>query len=173
MNSLRRITIEYSEQEDRIRLAGLTQSSQTVIMWFTMRLMSRLIVHCLGLLERGSLESKIILTENEKSKESIQNFVQKSAEEQIIKETPVEVSVESPEHLIVEIDVKNTDSGLSIIFKGKSDSVHNIFFNGEQLRQWLAMLYSVWQKAEWPKTMWPDWIEKDHSLPTPSEISVH
>ena len=173
MSSLKRITIEYNEQEDRISLAGLTQSGQTVTMWITMRLMSRLIIHCLGLLERGSLEPKKIPTENPKSKESNQNFVQKSAEEQIVKETPVEMSVDSPEHLIIEIDVTNTGSGLSIIFKGEPDSVHDIFFNGEQLRQWLAMLYTVWQKAEWPKAIWPAWMEKDRSQPTRSEISVH
>ncbi len=173
MSSLKRITIEYNEQEDRISLAGLTQSGQTVTMWITMRLMSRLIIHCLSLLERDSLEPKKIPTENQKSKERIQNFVQRSAEEQIVKETAVEVSVDSPEHLIIEIDVTNTGSGLSIIFKGEADSVHNIFFNGEQLRQWLAMLYTVWQKAEWPKTIWPAWMEKDRSQPTLSEISVH
>ena len=173
MSSLKRITIEYDEREDRIRLAGITQSNKTVTMWFTMRLMSRLIIHCLGLLETGSLEPKKTLKENQKPKESIQNFVQKSAEEQITKQPPVKVSADSPDHLIIEIDVKNTGRGLSIIFKGESDSIHDIFFNGEQLRQWLAMLHVVWQKAEWPETIWPDWMEKDHSQPSPGEISVH
>ena len=172
MSSIKRITTEYNEQEDRIRLAGLT-GSQTVTLWFTMRLMSRLITHCLGLLEGGTSEPKNTSPKSPQSRQSIQNFVQKSAEEQIPEESAVKVSADSPRHLIVEIDVKNASNGVVLVFKSESESVYDVFFELKKLRQWLGMLHMIWGKAEWPETIWPDWMEKDHSQPTPGEISVH
>ena len=173
MSSLRRITTEYSEQEDRIKLAGLTNNSQTVNLWFTMRLMSRLIIHCLSLLERNTPELEKTPTTSQQSRKTIQNFVQKSAEQQITEEKAVKVSADAPTHLVIEIDVKQTENGVSLIFKGESQSVYDIFFNREQLRQWLGMLHAIWGKTGWQTQIWPDWMANDHNQPNSEEKSVH
>ena len=102
MDNLKRITTDYDAQEDRITLAGLPDKGQALILWLTMRLTSRLIKHCLGLLEKGHLESKRISSTNKNSKENIQKFVQESAEQQTTYETAVKVSQNSPKHLYSE-----------------------------------------------------------------------
>lgn len=173
MGKLERITTDYDEQEDRITIAGLTDKGQTVVLWITMRLASRLIKHCLGVLEKDDPGSGEISRVNKHSNESIQNFVQKSAEEQTEPETAVEVTRNSPKHLIIEIDIKSVGTGVTLAFKAQFNNCYEIFLNSQQLRQWLGMLHTIWQKTEWPTEIWPDWMVVDNSQPTSGEISVH
>ena len=58
MSGLQKITTDYNEQEDRLTIAGLTEKNETVLFWLTMRLASRLIGHCLGILEKDVPEPK-------------------------------------------------------------------------------------------------------------------
>ena len=173
MGKLERITTDYDEQEDRITLAGLTDKGQTVVLWLTMRLASRLIKHCLGVLEKDHPEPEEIYSANKGSKESIQNFVQKSVEQQTAQETAVKVEENSPKYLVVEIDIKGVSAGVTLTFKEQFSTCYEIFLNSQQLRQWLGMLHAVWQKTEWPKEIWPDWMAADSSQPTSEEVSVH
>ena len=173
MGNLERITTNYDEQEDRITLAGLTDKGQTVVLWLTMRLASRLIKHCLGLLEKDNSGSGEVPKAKKDSRESIQNFVQKSAEEQTTQETAVEITRNSPKHLIVAIDIKSVGTGVTLGFKEQFNTCYEIFLDSQQLRQWLGMLHTIWPKTEWPTEIWPDWMVVDNSLPTSDEISVH
>ena len=174
MDNLKRITTDYDAQEDRITLAGLPDKGQALILWLTMRLASRLIKHCLSLLEKGHLESKRISSTNKNSKESIQKFVQESAEQQTTYETAVKVSQNSPKHLIVKIDIRSAGNGVTLSFKDQSSSCYELFLDSQQLRQWLGILHTMWQRAEWPTNVWPDWMETDNSQQKISgEISVH
>ena len=171
VSNLERITTEYIELEDRIRLAGLTEENQTVCIWLTMRLLKRLITHCLNLLEKNTPELKETPTQNEQSREIIHNFVQQSADQQVVEETAVKVTKNSPNHLAAEIDVKSDHGGVTIIFKGEFSSYYVIYLNNQQLRQWLGMLHIIWQKAEWSTLVWPDWMssspQETASLATP------
>tara|TARA_E500000331_G_C17260137_1_gene714871 strand:+ start:2286 stop:2807 length:522 start_codon:yes stop_codon:yes gene_type:complete len=173
MGNLERITTDYSEQEDRISIAGLTDKDQTLVLWLTMTLASRLIKHCLSLLEKDDSELGKGSNPNSNSGKRIQHFVQKSAEEQRAQETAVKVSRNSPSYLVIEIDIKGSSSGVTLSFKEQFSSCYEIFLNSQQLRQWLGMLYTVWQKTEWPKEIWPDWMVGGNSQPTSGEISVH
>ena len=173
MDNLERITTDYDEREDRITLAGLTDKGQTVVLWLTMRLASRLIKHCLSLLEKDDPETREISIANKNYNESMRNFVQKSAEQQTAQETAVEVTKNSSKYLVVEIDVKNVGTGVTLSFKEQLRTCHEIFLNRQQLRQWLGILHTIWQKTEWPTEIWPDWMVVDDFQPTSGEISVH
>ena len=173
MSSLKRITTEYNEREDRIRLAGFTDNNQTVSLWLTMRLMSRLINHCIKLLEKNTPETIEIPPANEQSRKSIQNFVQQSAEQQLVEETAVKVTKNSPKYLAAEIDVKSDHAGVTIIFKGEFSSNYSVYLNNQQLRQWLGMLHMIWQKAEWSTLIWPDWMSSSSLEATSSATSIH
>ena len=173
MSSLKRITTEYIELEDRIRLAGLIEDNQTVSIWLTMRLLRRLISHCINLVDENTPELKTSLNRNEQSSKSLKNFVQQSAKQQIVAETPVIVRENSPNHHAVEVDIKNDRAGVSITFKGEFSSSYSIYLNNEQLRQWLAMLHMIWQKAEWPALIWPDWMSSSSLETASGTTSIH
>ena len=173
MSSLKRITTEYIELEDRVRLAGLTGDDQTVSIWLTMRLLKRLINHCLNLLDTNTPELKTAPTQSEQSRENMKNFLQQSAEQQIVEEKEVKVTDNSPNYLVVEIDVKNSNNGIVLIFKGKFRPDYAVHLNNQQLRQWLGMLHMIWQKAEWPNLVWPDWMSSSSAETVPRLTSIH
>ena len=173
MSSLKRITTEYIESEDRIRLAGLTNDNQTIALWLTMRLLKRLIKHCLNLLEKNNPKLESASTQNEESGKSVQHFLQKSAERLIVEETVVKLTDQSPNYLAVEIDVRNDDAGVTLIFKGEFSSNYAIYLNNQQLRQWLGMLHMIWQKTEWSNLAWPDWLSNSPADIAPGLISIH
>ena len=54
MINLERITTEYVEVEDRIRLTGESEDNQTIVLWLTQRLLTQIISHLLGLIEKQS-----------------------------------------------------------------------------------------------------------------------
>lgn len=173
MSSLKRITIEYSEREDRIRLAGLTDNNQTIGLWLTMRLMSRLINHCLNLVEKNTPELEKTPATNQQSRKTVQKFIQQSAEQQLVDETAVKLANNSPNNLIVEIDIKNDSKGVAITFKDELNSNYETYLSSQQLRQWLGMLHMIWQKTEWPNLVWPDWMSNSPAETAPSLTSIH
>ena len=90
MYKIKRITSEYIDTEDRIRLIGLTEDGKTHALWFTLRLTNRLVVHCLNLLDQLSPEINKSAIDAQ-SRNDVQNLVQQSATRQIVEEPPVRV----------------------------------------------------------------------------------
>jgi len=173
MNRLKRITSEYVEIEDRIRVAGLTEKNKTLSLWFTMRLTSRLVTHCIALLGKHSPELKKAATNDDQLQKNLQNLVQQSAEQEIGEESAVSVTTDSPSYLIKEIDVKTSDGGVVLSFKQNKTSSYELYLKSQQLRQWLGILYLIWQKAEWPLHVWPDWMDKSKSNEISKKTSIH
>ena len=163
MNKLKRITSEYVEAEDRIRIAGLTEQNETLSLWLTMRLTSRLVTHCLALLEKNSPELK----------NNLQGMVRGSAGQEIVEESAVKVAKNSPSFLIREIDLKTSDELVVLVFKENKTSSYELYLESNQLRQWLGMLYLIWQKAEWPLHIWPDWMDKSKGSLISDTTSIH
>ena len=52
MPELQRITTEFIDSEDRIRLCGECSPQQTVVLWLTQRMLNRLVPHLLNWLEQ-------------------------------------------------------------------------------------------------------------------------
>ena len=173
MNKLKRITSEYIEAEDRIRIAGLTEKNETLSLWFTVRLSSRLVTHCITLLGKHSPELKKAATNDAQLQKNLQNLVQRSAEQEISEESAVSVASDSPSYLIKEIDVKTSDGGVVMSFKQDKTSSYELYLKSQQLRQWLGMLYLIWQKAEWPLHIWPDWMDKSKSNEISGKTFIH
>ena len=45
MRVLHRLTTDYVEEEDRIRVSGASANGDTVVLWLTQRLLNRLVPH--------------------------------------------------------------------------------------------------------------------------------
>ena len=172
MYQIKRITSEYIDTEDRIRLIGQTEDGKTYVLWFTLRLTNRLVVHCLNLLVQFSPEiSKSAI--DEQSRNDVQNLVQQSATRQIVEEPPVEVKSDSSNFLVQEIDVSYTPEGVLMTFRAADNKGFELHIGLQQLRQWLAMLYVIWQKAEWPIEIWPDWMVENKTEQNLRESPIH
>ena len=153
MAELQRITNEYLETEDRLRLTGETQTGEVVSIWVTQRLVLRLLPHLLECLNKS-------IDESSRAKPLLQGFAQQSAMTSLPSQPPVEPPRESTPWLVTEVDVAHAPPRVSINLKGMGGQQASLTMEYRQLRQWLAIIRGLWQRAEWPDSVWPAWMNE-------------
>ena len=167
MIHLQRITTEYIETEDRIRLGGEIGKSASIVLWLTQRLLSQVISHLLELIEKQSLNLA-----NTDSSSLMQEFAQQLAQAELAPELPVQTTEAAQSWLVLEVDITLSPEGtLALVFKRETGSAATqegagraiLTVEAKQLRQWLGIVRSQWQKAEWPLTLWPTWMDEQAS----------
>ena len=174
MITLQRITSEYIESEDRIRLIAISDAEETIILWITQRLLIRLIAHFLGWLEKEAPEVSRSSAIGTGAKSALQGMAQQSAVANLQNQSAVTATSESALLLVKEIDIKTSEEAVLLVFKCDDDQTAELSFTVQQLRQWLGMIHRLWQQAEWPVSIWPDWMDaaQQTTSATP-ESSVH
>lgn len=181
MINLQRITTEYVELEDRIRLSGESEEGQTIVLWLTQRLLSQVITHLVGLIEKQSADPSQPLGEDETTTSSLmQGFAQQAAEAALVPEQPVQAADSSQNWLIQEVDIAlSAEGALALVFKQElagasqqsEDGKVSLTVAAEQLRQWLSIVHAQWQRAGWPLSIWPTWM--DEAAAPESDNSLH
>jgi len=170
MIHLQRITTEYVNTEDRIRLSGEAEKNASIVLWLTQRLLSQVISHLLGLIEKQSLNLPNTDSSNPAPASSLmQEFAQQLAQAELAPELPVQTTAAAQSWLVLEVDITLSPEGtLVLVFKRETGSAATqegagkatLTVEAKQLRQWLGIVHSQWQKAEWPLTLWPVWMEE-------------
>jgi hypothetical protein len=158
MKELSRLTTQYINDEDRIRITGDIGPNHTVTLWLTQRLLIRAVEHLCKYIE------SLVLT-NDYASQLKNSFAQQSAKAQIEPQAAVQIKSVHANWLVTTIDI-NFNNGFSILVL-KGDNPTNevaLTLSEHALRQWLTILFEQSCKAEWPQTLWPDWIvEKQKS----------
>jgi len=179
--SLQRLTTQYLDVEDRIRITGAASSGEAVVIWLTQRLLSRLLPHLLTQLQQQTAAAAAIPTDAVQT-EMVQSFAQQAARAQLPEQAPVKVLPESQSWLAESIDVttknkpddSSQDQFISFLFKGINKEQASVTMPSTQLRQWLNILHDQWLLSGWPMSLWPDWVTE--SVPArgvKSQISLH
>ena len=173
MITLQRITSEYIEPEDRIRLVAITDAEKTLILWLTQRLLIRLIAHFLGWLEKEAPEVARSSAIGNETKSALQEMAQHSAAAKLPEQSAVTANSDSA-LLVKEIDIKMSEEVVLLVFKCDEAWKAELSFTVQQLRQWLGMIHRLWRLAEWPVSIWPDWMD-DNQQPdsVDADSSVH
>jgi len=143
VTTLQRITTEYSEQEDRIRLTGKTDNGAVVI-WLTQRLTQRLVPLLLQWLERHQTAPRRPV--------ALFNFSQQGVQ------AADHTAVPLPAWLATSIDISTSSEQIVVTFKDGAGQTARISFAAAPLRQWLEILYEVYLHAGWPHDAWPAWM---------------
>lgn len=158
MAVLSRVSCDYDPNEDRMRFSAETESGQHQVLWCTHRLLNRLLPHLIAWLEKqaGPAESPG-RTHEPADRGTRQGFAQETAAARIKPQTPVQADSNQATHLIREIDIKTNKLGVVLIFKHDAEA-DSLSLQSEQLRQWLIIMYRIWQHTEWPDEIWPAWI---------------
>jgi hypothetical protein len=165
MTSLQRITTEYSEAEDRIRLAGEDAQGQTVVLWLTLRLLNRLIPHLCQWLGQQSGNAPLA--------EVRQEFAQQKARAELEKQPPVRTEPDVQGVLIHSVDLKTANAGMGLQFKGVDGNlVASLQLQPRALRQWLNIVYDQYLLAGWPTTFWPAWVAEAKPSQTSSRAAL-
>ena len=181
MIHLQRITTEYVDTEDRVRLSGEAEKDASIVLWLTQRLLSQVISHLLGLIEKQSLNLANTDSSNPAPASSLmQGFAQQLAQSELASELPVQATAAAQSWLVLEIDITLSPEGtLALVFKRETGSAATqegagraiLTVEAKQLRQWLGIVRSQWQKAEWPLTLWPTWM--DEQAPSDAAKPLH
>lgn len=205
MFTLQRITTEYREDEDRVRLSAEvtadaipgtmpgtissaapsdTTSSTILVLWLSQRLLLRLLPHVFNWLEQlpplttapagdQSTATARHTMADARTAELIQGFAQQSARHGIPAQPPVRPTANSAEQLVTAVDIKAVAAKLNLVFRSAAGEIAALSLEAPQLRQWLAILYTLWLQAEWPMAIWPQWMLDDSPATATEHKALH
>ena len=183
MPELQRITTEYVDSEDRIRLCGEVAPNQAVLLWLTQRLLNRLVPYLLGWLEQqvggSSGESGDVhrRAAADTRAEVVNGFAQQAAIAAMEQQSPVQAHTAQTAWLVHTVDVTVNQQFVRLTFKGPPGTAPSISsleagitMHALPLRQWLSILHEQCHRAGWVPTspeavgaVWPEWIQARHT----------
>ena len=172
MLTLHRITSEYVATEDRFRLSGTTDKGKAVSYWITQRLLLRLLNFLLDWLANHREE-----LERQAAGEMLGPMVTRPATSQAgpgaesggagaTAETAAAAAPQSGEkpannaELLFEADIRIAPTRITLVFKPRHSEHSQLSLQLDEAWQWVAILHSLWKRAEWNLSVWPDWIEE-------------
>lgn len=175
MSSLSRLTTEYIEAEDRIRVTGELpalageDSPRTVVLWLTQRLLNRLLPHLLQWLERHDVPQGW--------DEVVQGFAQQAAVAALPAQAPVRSAPESRAWLVQSLQLTCTPESVQLGFQAAAAEdapPADLVLQAQALRQWLNIVYDQYVRASWPLALWPQWlIEARQPVPARPAALLH
>jgi len=155
MTALDRITTEYIDTEDRLRLSGQYADGAAVVIWLTQRLIQRLIPVLLEWL--GHSHQQVVAAPHA---EIMQGWAQQAARAGLTVQPPVQASAARSAWLADSIDFTPSPEGVVLTFKSANDQRAMLTLPAAALRQWLNIVFDAYVRAEWPLAVWPEWISE-------------
>lgn len=168
IDRLERITTEYVEVEDRIRIAGTAGGRQPVVLWLTQRLARRLLPPLCEWLSRREGDPL--------RAEVLQGFAQQRALAAMEPQAPVRPVRTSRHWRVASIDVTRGEDAVQLTFKGDlPDDAVRLTMSPMHARQWLAILHAGFRKGGWPLDGWPEWIAENNGRTEqrPAPVVLH
>lgn len=160
---LQRITSEFVEREDRLRVRGALADGQVAVLWLTQRLLNRALPPLIEWLDK-----------------------QPSPELAAAGQAPAGGAPSAPvverggelHHLIDQLDLGFGNSGVRLTFSsttsGTLEPVGAMILGAAALGQWLEILLRQYRKGQWPETAWGDWPKSNQiSASAHQSLTVH
>jgi hypothetical protein len=157
MHRLKKVTAEFVETEDRIRLSALSADDKILAFWLTQRLLSRLITYLAKWLEKNSADLSKALS-SDSNPQTERRSAKKSDSVPLPDQSAVKIKKSDVSILITEVDVNFGDKGLALVLKSEKESHAEISFSISEVRQWVSILQSLWHKAGWSISLLPQSI---------------
>ena len=173
MNSLQRITTEYVEREDRIRVSGELADGRAVVLWLTQRLLNRLVPHLAAWLTGQVAPASSIPCVQATHQDIVQSFAQQAARAQLAPEPPVRASSPIASWRVDSVDIAQGEDALVLTFKGEAGAQAELKLTAQPLRQWLGIVFEQFLRGQWPTTAWPAWMQAACPETTPSAARLH
>lgn len=168
---LQRITTEYVELEDRIRVSGELANGDTVVLWITQRLLNCLVPHLTAWLARQVNPASSIPSVQAAHHEMVQGFAQQAARAQLVPESPVCASSPMALWRVNAVDIAQGEDVLALTFKGEATAQATLTLAAQPLRQWLGIVHEQTLRGEWSTAVWPAWMQAD-TLAQPTGCSA-
>jgi len=171
--TLHRITSEYIATEDRFRLSGTTDKGAAVSYWITQRLLLRLLhilLDWLGShreeLERqaatemlGPMAARPTAAAQPEAETGGEAAGGAAAGEQTVP-TAGDTPARDTSELLFEADIRIAPNRITLVFKPRGSEHAQLSLQLGEAWQWVAILHTLWKRAEWNLAVWPDWVEQ-------------
>lgn len=139
--ALQRITSEYVDSEDRLRLRGALGEGDTVVLWLTRRLLDRMVPHLIDWLSQQP--EPVIPPVTEPGGVT----------------PPVPATAEAQIWLVDRIDLTFAPGALTLTFFGPGAAQCGLVLTPLALRQWLEILLRQYRQGEWPEAVWAPFVK--------------
>ncbi len=170
MLTLQRITSEYVATEDRFRLSGITDKGGEVSYWVTQRLLLRLLDFLLDWLEthREELERQvatdmlgpIVAKAVKRSARAGEKDVRAEAGKKASEAGATPEDKAATAELLFEADIRVAATRITVVFKPRNSEHSQLSLQLDEAWRWVAILHTLWKRAEWNLSAWPDWVEE-------------
>ena len=173
-HSMQRLTTQYIEQEDRMRLSGQLANGETVVLWLTQRLLHRLVPHLSAWLEqRESMQfnhPQVQATQQA----IVQSMAQQAARAQLAP-PPVQAPPAHVGGLVELVNLSFRGDVLVLTFQcyGQEPAPATLPITPQPLRQWLGIVFEQCQHAQWPTTARPSWMQVAQTPQPPESTLLH
>lgn len=146
MSILQRITTEYIDIEDRVKVSTECLDGEFVVLWFSQRMLTRLLPHMITWTQKQDIQ----LSHQELP------LSQERDAETLSSAPAVSVSEDCPQYLVNSIDISSSPEALALCFKS---GIHHytLSLKPDALLFWLEILHALWDQAEWTATPWVSW----------------
>ncbi len=163
---LQRITTEYVEVEDRIRLVAEVHGDTTMVLWLSQRLLGRLLPSLIQWLDgRGGSDATLA--------HLLHEFAQQTAQSELTPQAPVRAAMDGPSWLVQSVDVGCSANLMTLTFRDGSGQAATLNLEVTPMRQWLSILRDLCQKAAWTLDMWPEWFEDGTKVVNAKRLTFH
>lgn len=162
MNELKTVTSQYIALEDRLRLLGETAAGQSYTLWLSGRLVRNLV---------PSLVSWLSSVGASPADHSLLQEVAKAKQPQ---RAPVVAQAAAQAWLVHEMTVKDLGDTMALVFSCHEPRAQVCWLlNNTGLRQWLNIVHSQLQEAQWADIEWPDWLRPPAITEAPKGVALH
>ena len=169
--ALKKITLSYSEEEDRLQVLAAGDDGHAYSFWLTRKLLKRLVDH---LAQKFSPSSNMPDHQRVVDGLMLETKAQ-SAVQQYDTQSPPVSSVKVKETLLItSVDIAVSDERVSLGWRS-SATQFLLQMSQDEFFQWLFAVRSTISGADWAMA-WPDWIENadvSHSLERRPSKKVH
>lgn len=171
---LHKFTTRYCDLQDRLCLDGESESGDTVSLWFTHRLMKNLLTTLIKYITPASDDK------NNSATLAQWELAHARAVQQL--ETPVEVPTDHAENntsnpptgwLISSIDINSSPHQVILTYNTINTKVAFIELSADHLRQWVSIIYTVWQSTGWSLEVFPVWMKSTETPALATNVVLH
>lgn len=149
---LKKVTLEYVDIEDRIRMSAQGEGGERIVFWLTQRLCGKLVGRLAQYLEKTEPEGGLV------ERNAMMAFQQQDAGTRHRHAPPVRAREGDLSVLPAKVDVAWNSQAIALSIPYGDDEAALLQLSRTELRQWMRLLHRQYRKAGWATGAWPTWI---------------
>ena len=153
MADIRRFSLVYDGEEDRLAWDMIDAEGATTRLWLTQKLSRRLALALTEIVEKRTRQSA-----GPAQQGAIQSFEQAAAMADFGKLPGVALQSGAVSGLVRAVHLTPTDIGVSLAFDFGEGETRKLGLGVAAVRQTLALMHRLHGAAAWPMDFWPAWV---------------